>query len=247
MSSQELEHQNNGVHFFKIILASILQEGKLRVPINFARRHWHGITNPVTLRLPTMAQMNVTWEKTSDYDVWFCNGWKEFANYLSLRDSQLLVFRYRKKSLFDVIVFGKCGLEIKYPLRETCDGSLKVTEDPSSSPGKRRKSPSPCVKVIPTEFVKTHMHMMEEGNAILFVDQDRTWNVDLDLTLNKQFALTSGWSEFCAHNNLKFGDGWLEFLKDCYLKEGDTCLLKMSGGTGLELEKPRTSGGATYK
>lgn len=21
--------------------------------------------------------------------------------------------------------------------------------------------------------------------------------------------------------------GWLEFLKDCYLKEGDTCLLKM--------------------
>ncbi|RHN51324.1 putative transcription factor B3-Domain family [Medicago truncatula] len=147
MSSQELEHQNNGVHFFKIILASILQEGKLRVPINFARRHWHGITNPVTLRLPTMAQMNVTWEKTSDYDVWFCNGWKEFANYLSLRDSQLLVFRYRKKSLFDVIVFGKCGLEIKYPLRETCDGSLKVTEDPSSSPGKRRKSPSPCVKV----------------------------------------------------------------------------------------------------
>ena len=70
-------------------------------------------------------------------------------------------------------------------------------------------------QVIPNEFVKTHMHMMEEGNAILFVDQDRTWNVDLKLTLNKQFALTSGWSEFCAHNNLKFGDVCAFLLHKC--------------------------------
>ena len=95
-----------------------------------------------------MTQKKVTWEKTSDYDVWFCNGWKEFANYLSLHDSQLLVFRYQKNSLFDVIVLGKYGLEIKYPLRETSEEFVEVEEsNPSSSHGKRIKSPSPCVKV----------------------------------------------------------------------------------------------------
>jgi hypothetical protein len=55
-----------------------------------------------------------------------------------------------------VIGFGKCGLEIKYPLRETSeeyedveesDCSLKIIEDPSSSRGKRTKSPMPSSKL----------------------------------------------------------------------------------------------------
>jgi hypothetical protein len=117
------------------------------------RRYWKGITNPVTLRLPNLTENNVFWEKTSDYDVWFCNGWKEFANYLSLGDSQFLVFQYKGNSLFNVIGFGKCRLEIKYPLRETIeeaeesDSSLKIIDDPSSSRGKRAKSPSPSSKI----------------------------------------------------------------------------------------------------
>jgi len=120
------------------------------------RRHWQGITNPVTLRLPNTAEKNVFWEKTSDYDVWFCNGWKEFANYVSLSDSQLLVFKFNENSLFNVIVLRKCGLEIKYPSREISeeseeveesDSSLKVVDDPSSSRGKRPKSSSPSSKV----------------------------------------------------------------------------------------------------
>jgi hypothetical protein len=137
------------------------------VPISFVRRHWKGISNPVTLRLPNSTKKKVSWEKTSDYDVW-----KEFANYLSLGDSQYLVFRYQGNSLFNVIGFGKCGLEIKYPLRETIeeaeesDSSLKIIEDPSSSRGKRTQSPSSKVckkmKINPKEsnhekrIVQTH-------------------------------------------------------------------------------------------
>ena len=64
------------------------------MPISFVRRHWQGITNSVTLRLPNMTEKKVFWEKTSDYNVWFCNGWKEFAKYLSLDDSQLMLFQY---------------------------------------------------------------------------------------------------------------------------------------------------------
>ncbi|KEH40795.1 hypothetical protein MTR_1g035440 [Medicago truncatula] len=152
MSCQELNHRNIGVHFFKIILQTNLQEGKLKVPISFVKRHWQRVTNPVTLRLPNTTEKKVFWKKTSHHVVRFCGGWKEFTDYLSLRDLQLLMFQYQENSLFNVIVLGKCGLEIKYPLKETTeeyeeveksDNSLKIIKDPSSRRGKRPKSSSP--------------------------------------------------------------------------------------------------------
>ncbi|KAK2453670.1 B3 domain-containing transcription factor VRN1 [Trifolium repens] len=304
MASQELSHETNiGVHFIKIILQTTLQQGKLRVPISFVRRHWKGIINPVTLKLPNSTEKKVFWEKTSDYDIWFCNGWKEFTNYLYLGDLQILVFRYQGDSLFNVIGFGKCGLEIKYPLRETSekleeveesDCSLKVIEHPYLLRDKRAKSPSPSSKVckkikinpkeqkefkhekrkvqahprfpnfkdmdngcscddlkersrvlydkvkkkfksdkeffirmilktymerdilgIPIEFAKTHLHRMEGRNATLFVDQNRIWNVNLKICLNKQFTLVDGWTKFCADNNLKLGDVCVFILNKC--------------------------------
>nr|XP_004498212.1 B3 domain-containing protein LOC_Os12g40080-like isoform X1 [Cicer arietinum] len=293
MSSQQFDH---GVHFFKVILQKSIQEGKLKVPQSFVMKHWQGITNPITLRLPNMTQWEVLWEKTCDYDVCFCKGWKEFANYLSLSDSQFVVFKYQENSHFNVIVFDKCGLEITYPLRETSekcedvdesDYSLEIIEDPSSSRRKRPKSPSSSSKiykkvkiiskeqkeckhekskvlaharfynskhmdmvagsscdnilkrsrilhekvknefscekdfficvihktyierdllVIPRDFSKIHLHRMEGRNATIFVDQNRTWNVDLKLTRNDQFTLSGGWNKFRHHNNVKYGD-----------------------------------------
>jgi hypothetical protein len=70
-------------------------------------------------------------------------------------------------------------------------------------------------QAIPNEFAYTHLHRMEGRNVTLFVDQDRTWNVDLKLTINKQFRLTSGWSKFRADNNLKFGDVCVFMLNKC--------------------------------
>ncbi|PNX80029.1 B3 domain-containing protein, partial [Trifolium pratense] len=56
-------------------------------------------------------------------------------------------------SLFNVIGFGKCGLEIKYPLKEASeefeesDCSLKLIENPSSLRSKRLKSSSSSYNV----------------------------------------------------------------------------------------------------
>jgi hypothetical protein len=100
-----------------------------------------------------MVEKKVFWEKTSDYEVMFCNGWKELANYLSLNESQFLVFQYQENSVFNVIVFGRCGLEIKYPSRETreeseeSDSSLKIIENPSSSRRRRLKFSAPSMEV----------------------------------------------------------------------------------------------------
>jgi hypothetical protein len=154
------------------------------------RRHWKGITNPVTLRLPNLTENNVFWEKTSDYNVWFCNGWKEFANYLSLGDSQFLVFQYKGNSLFNVIGFGKCRLEIKYPLREASeesedsDCSLKMIENPSSLRSKRLKSPSPSYNIrkkskINSKEQKESKHEKSKVQAQArfpkFKDMDNGW------------------------------------------------------------------------
>jgi uncharacterized phage-like protein YoqJ len=56
---------------------------------------------------------------------------------------------------------------------------------------------------------------MEGRNATLFVDQERTWNVNLKIKLNKQFTLVDGWNKFCADNNLKLGDVCVFILNKC--------------------------------
>lgn len=137
-----------------------------------------------------MTENKVFWEKTSDYNVWFCNGWKEFAKYLSLGDSQLTLFQYQENSVFNVIVCGKCGLEIKYPLKETnkeheeveeSDTSLQIIEDPSSSKGKRLKSSPPYFKKmkINSKEQKEPKHekrkVQEQGRFHNFKDTDNGW------------------------------------------------------------------------
>jgi hypothetical protein len=56
---------------------------------------------------------------------------------------------------------------------------------------------------------------MEGRKVTLFVDQDKTWNVDFNFTSNNQYTLSGGWSKFRAHNNLKFGDICVFMLNKC--------------------------------
>ncbi|CAL0318545.1 unnamed protein product [Lupinus luteus] len=114
--------------------------------------------NPVILRLPNLTEWKVYWIKR-DGDVWFLNGWKEFAEYLCLDAAQFLMFQHEGKSQFKVIVFGKSSLEIKYPSSKGNDKKVgEVDESGSSSEivvdGKRRKysSASQSCKEIKTNI-----------------------------------------------------------------------------------------------
>jgi len=116
-----------------------------KVPTSFVSRHWEGMSNPVILSLPNGSKNKVFWVN-KDGDVWFCNGWKEFAKYSKLDVSHIIVFRYEGNSCFNVIIFGKSDLEIEYPLSrdatdekveeidEGCDFSLKNSEERSKRP-----------------------------------------------------------------------------------------------------------------
>ncbi|KAE9597110.1 putative transcription factor B3-Domain family [Lupinus albus] len=200
MSSQVRDQQNHNLHFFKVILERNIRYGDhffytiflflslsacKRVPKDFVKRCWQDITNPVFLRLPNGTENKVYWTRKNG-DVWFSNGWKEFAQYLSLEVSQFLVFRYEGKSLFHVIIFGKRALEIKYPPPEDeevsndSDHSLKIVDDFDIINCKRHKSPKPFsqapkkMKTNPKEeheyyssHAKTRLEKWKSHNAVV--------------------------------------------------------------------------------
>lgn len=120
------------------------------MPTSFSRRHWQGMSNPILLRLPNGTTKKVYWLKR-DCDVWFSNGWREFAKYSCLDVSHFVVFRYEGNSTFNVIIFGKSALEIEYPSsrstnEEVEEIDVEIIEEPSPMEGGRSKSPKPSFR-----------------------------------------------------------------------------------------------------
>ena len=69
------------------------------------------------LTIPTGMKWIVKLTKR-DGEVWFQNGWREFANCHALTVGSLLVFRYEGNSGFSVLIFDATATEIEYPLHD---------------------------------------------------------------------------------------------------------------------------------
>lgn len=104
------------IHFFKIILAQNLHEGKLMMPRKFVQKYREGLSNAIYLKTPNGAKWKLNLVK-SDGKIWFEKGWKEFAEYHSLAHGHLLLFKYLRNSHFLVHIFEKSALEINYPFQ----------------------------------------------------------------------------------------------------------------------------------
>jgi len=118
-----------------------------RIPRSFVNKYWEGISNPVLLLLPKGAEWNVKWKKL-DADIWLIDEWKKFAEFCSLDQEHLLVFKYVGKSRFQVVTFDQNGLEMQYPLM-----SETLLDGNSICQRKRAKSPfshSPSIKKVKT-------------------------------------------------------------------------------------------------
>ncbi|OMO77457.1 hypothetical protein COLO4_25173 [Corchorus olitorius] len=100
-------------HFFKVVLADALREGKLEIPKKFAGLYGNTLSNRVILKVPTGAEWEVKLTK-SNGKIWLQRGWKEFADQYSVEPGHFLVFRYDGSSHFDVIIFDKSASEIQY-------------------------------------------------------------------------------------------------------------------------------------
>ena len=88
------------------------------------------------LTIPNCTKWTVKLTKR-DGEVWFQNGWHEFANCHALTVGSLLVFRYEGNSGFSVLIFDAIAIEIKYPLddqpqvhrmedKESDDNSIEI-------------------------------------------------------------------------------------------------------------------------
>nr|POE61576.1 b3 domain-containing transcription factor vrn1 [Quercus suber] len=102
-----------------------------------------------------------------DGEVWFQNGWCEFASCHALTLGHLLVFRYEGNSHFYVLIFDATATEIEYPFddqhqvrrmedieRDDIDNSLEIVGVFMPSRKTREKSPLPCP--LPQKRAKTN-------------------------------------------------------------------------------------------
>ncbi|KAG4398115.1 hypothetical protein JHK82_029456 [Glycine max] len=142
-----MSSHGRNIHFFKRIEEDTIRKGELRIPRSFVNKYWEGISNPVLLLLPKGAEWNVKWKKL-DADIWLIDEWKKFAEFCSLDQEHLLVFKYVGKSRFQVVTFDQNGLEMQYPLM-----SETLLDGNSICQRKRAKSPfshSPSIKKVKT-------------------------------------------------------------------------------------------------
>ncbi|CAK8571318.1 unnamed protein product [Lathyrus sativus] len=119
--------------FFKVITTTICQDGKLRIPNGFIRKHNNDMSNPMFLKTPDDKKWEMHITKV-DKGFWFQKGWKEFATYYSLDHGYMIFFQYKGNSLFEVYIFGKSTLEIEYPFNENHheqDNLIKTSDDDS--------------------------------------------------------------------------------------------------------------------
>ncbi|XP_015574597.2 B3 domain-containing transcription factor VRN1 isoform X3 [Ricinus communis] len=100
--------------FYKLIVASILHDKKLRIPEKFVKKYRDELSCIATLTVPNGRIWVVELEKVNK-KLWFCSGWHEFVEYYSIRVGYFLVFRYEGESNFRVCIFDLTVSEIRYP------------------------------------------------------------------------------------------------------------------------------------
>ncbi|KDP44974.1 hypothetical protein JCGZ_01474 [Jatropha curcas] len=176
-------------HFFKIILEDSVRDGKLSIPKKFARKYGDNLPSSTVLEVPSGKKWSIELIKSDD-EIWFKNGWQEFADFYALATGYMLVFQYDKKnSHFNVIILDKSASEIDYPYNnpekelqvpkseeEThIDVSAEILYDLSTSQKTRKKSPLSFSQ--PSKKMKVHHSTSndkaEKRNAGLFIGPQR--------------------------------------------------------------------------
>ncbi|PSS29379.1 B3 domain-containing transcription factor [Actinidia chinensis var. chinensis] len=124
--------------FYKIIVPSMMNDHKLRIPEDFAKIYGNELSTFATLTVPSGRDWRVGVEK-ADTMIWLHDGWKEFAEHHSISCGFFIVFNYEGNSNFYVLIFDLTAAEIHYP-RNTLGNSEEPNHGkqcPLSNKGKR--------------------------------------------------------------------------------------------------------------
>ncbi|KAJ1394935.1 DNA-binding barrel domain superfamily [Sesbania bispinosa] len=134
-----------------------------KIPNGFTKKYGGDMSNPMNLKPPDGTEWKMYWTK-HDSDIWFQNGWKEFATNYSLDHGHMVLFEYKDSSHFEVHIFDKSTLEIQYPfqfhgsqenLDKISDDSVEILDELPPSSCKKTKLKSPMSSPQPSKKLKT--------------------------------------------------------------------------------------------
>jgi len=79
-------------------------------------------------------------------EIWFHEGWSEFAEAHSIEEGHFLLFEYKKNSSFRVIIFNASACETNYPLDavhiiDSDDDVIEITGKEFDTEHKSKKRP----------------------------------------------------------------------------------------------------------
>ncbi|KAH8510799.1 hypothetical protein H0E87_008362 [Populus deltoides] len=115
--------------FYKLMVASILQDKKLKIPKKFVNKYGDELSSVATLTVPCGRICLVELQKVNG-KLWFHKGWHEFVECYSIRVGYFLVFIYEGKSNFNVHMFDLTVSEIKNP----CNSLSQLLESSHDNP-----------------------------------------------------------------------------------------------------------------
>ncbi|GMJ06850.1 REPRODUCTIVE MERISTEM 39, REDUCED VERNALIZATION RESPONSE 1 [Hibiscus trionum] len=131
-----LPQTNNSCIFYKLMVPSILQDKKLRIPNKFVKKFGGELSSVATLAVPDGRRWLVELWKDNQR-IWLDSGWNAFVEYYSICIGYFLVFKYEGNSHFDVNVYNLKASEIDYLSNDLnhshkpvcCNPHLKDVED----------------------------------------------------------------------------------------------------------------------
>ncbi|KAJ6766323.1 B3 DOMAIN-CONTAINING PROTEIN-LIKE [Salix purpurea] len=115
--------------FYKLMVASILQDKKLKIPKKFVNKYGDELSSIATLTVPCGGICLVELQKDNG-KLWFHKGWHEFVECYSIRVGYFLVFLYEGKSNFNVHMYDLTVSEIKNP----CNSISQLQESSHDNP-----------------------------------------------------------------------------------------------------------------
>ncbi|KAI4318625.1 hypothetical protein MLD38_032303 [Melastoma candidum] len=100
-------------YFYKLVLSSTIQDGRLRIPDNFIKKFRDELSAVSTLNVPDRHVWHIGIKKV-DKGFWFHEGWQNFVEHYSIGVGYFLVFRYEGNSIFNIHIFNLTTSEIDY-------------------------------------------------------------------------------------------------------------------------------------
>lgn len=101
--------------FFKLVLPSTMKDKMMRIPPRFVKLQGSKLSEVVTLVTPAGYKRSIKLKRIGE-EIWFHEGWSEFAEAHSIEEGHFLLFEYKENSSFRVIIFNVSACETKYPL-----------------------------------------------------------------------------------------------------------------------------------